>query len=181
MRSAGNASNSRRRWRKPALKIPAAFRILDEDQAGAIERQSAKFETPKEKREQTKACRQAVRAQEIFISERRVFTNSNPLRIEARKREERRTESLHIHASTKRALETGDHRGADAMRPQNEIHAELQREYEENEGYAPLPMFSESDQTLCHRFRGKRRQKSRRVGSKKVAKQSASRLAEKNQ
>jgi len=67
------------------------------------------------------------------------------------------------------------------MRPQHEIHAQLQREYEQNEGYAPLPMFSESDQTLCHRFRGKRRQKSRRVWSKKVAKQSASRLAEKNQ
>jgi len=53
------------------------------------------------------------------------------------------------------------------MRPQNEIHAELKREYEQNEGYAPLPMFSESDQTLCRRFRGKRRQKvSQSLGQK---------------
>jgi len=116
MRFAGNASNDRWRWRKPALKIPAAFRILDEDQAGAIERQSSKFETPEEKCEQTKARRQAVRAQEIFISERRVLANSDPLRIEALKREERRTKSSHLYTTTKRALETRDHRGADAMR-----------------------------------------------------------------
>jgi hypothetical protein len=43
----------------------------------------------------------------------------------------------------------------------------LKREYEQNEGYAPLPMFSESDQTLCRRFRGKRRQKvSQSLGQK---------------
>src|SRR5690349_6751514 len=129
MRFAGNACNGRQRRRKPALKIPAAFRILDKDQAGAIERQGAKFKTSKEKWEQTKARRQAVRAQEIFISEGRILANSDALGIEARKRQERRTKSAHIHAPAERALETGSHRGAKAMRAQNKIHAQLKREY----------------------------------------------------
>ncbi len=163
------------RRRKPSLEIPAAFRILNEDEAWVLERERAEFEMAAKQAQEAQPRREPVRAQKIFVAERGIFSDGDAVRIETRQREERDRELLHVNAAPKRPLEVRNHGGTDAMRAERHVHAELQHEHEEDDADAPLPIFSEFRQQLCRRFRGKCRQKFRRVQRKKVGNPAGSR------
>jgi len=75
----GDGGSQRSRFQRPSA-------FLTRIKLGRSSDKVPNSKRPRKSARQTKARRQAVRAQEIFISERRVLANSDPLRIEARKR-----------------------------------------------------------------------------------------------
>src|SRR2546423_9424063 len=104
------------RGRKPAFQVPTALVIARENQTRPCQGQRAELEMAAQQTAPAQTSGQTVRAQKIFVAERRILANGNLFRLENRAGQQEHIEVTNFNASSKRLLEMPDEVIVDAMR-----------------------------------------------------------------